>query len=171
MTIHFQLERDDLFTLQKYVIEHSYTHHVKRMYFKWALALILGLSLLFFVNISITTFILSLIVAIGVFFIAPIVYNQFSFFRFKKQIEKNDYSHVLGPCNMSFSEEGIMRTINQREVFFAWQQFEKWEEDAEHYFLFENDLQALIIPKQSNEINEKDEQQYQQWIETSITND
>lgn len=171
MNIDFQLTRDDLFALQKYVIEHSLTHHVKRKYFKWAFTLILGLSLLLFVNTSVITFILSLFVAIGIFFIAPIIYNKLSFIRFRKHIEANDYSHVLGSCHMSFSEDGITRTINNEETLFTWQRFEKWEEDTTHYFLFENDLQALIIPKQSDQISEKDEQQYQQWIKTSIIKD
>lgn len=138
------------------------------MYFKWAMTIIASLSLLLFVNISITTIFLTILVAGAIFIVAPMVYNKVSFLTYKRKIKSNDYSQILGRCQMTFSEDGITRKIDGNNTFFAWGQFDKWEEDTFHFFLFENDLQALIIPKQTSEMSEEEKLQYQQWIESSI---
>ena len=154
MTIHFELRFEDLFALQKHVIQYSFTHHVKRMYFKWITSILLAILLLLSVNITITTFLISLIIAALYFLIAPNLYNTFAFWKYKKQMETKDYTPILGSCKMELLETGISRIMNGKETFFEWDRFEKLGEDEEYYFLYESDLNALIIPKQTGNTDE-----------------
>lgn len=147
MTIQFELRFEDLLALQKHVIQHSYTHHIKRMYFKWFFAILLAVLILVLMNIKITTVIFSLFI-VGLFFlVAPRLYDGLVLRKYQKQMKTKDYTSYLGFCKMELSETGILRRMNGKETCFQWGQFEKSGEDEEHYFLYASDLDALIIPK------------------------
>src|SRR5699024_11334740 len=95
--------------------------------------------------IILITYVTILCITIFYFFFFPLLYNNLAFTKLKKQLQKNDYSHVLGVCNVTISEEGISREINDSTSHFEWNQFEKINEDDRHFFLYVSDLQGLII--------------------------
>lgn len=148
MTIHFMQDFDDLIALQKNVIEDSYTHYIKKLYFKWITTILLAILVLVVVNTSLLTVLIALALAVIYYFLAPTLYNQLAFSKLKRQMQQKDYAHLLGACQMTFSEGGITRVIQDNETYFNWNRFEKIGEDDKHYFLYESDLQGLIIPKE-----------------------
>lgn len=79
-------------------------------------------------------------------------------------MHQNDYSHVLGACEMTFSDTGIERDLKGEATHFDWGQFEKWHEDNHHYFLYVSDLQGLVIPKEPDGINEEEKAPYHDLI-------
>lgn len=165
MTIHFHLDFEDLTAFQQDVIKHSYTHTIKKKYFKWISSIVLFLVALFLINISLVTVAVSLIVAIIYFMIFPLLYSNITFFKLKKQMKNRDYSHVLGACEMTFSENGIDREMADATTHFDWDGFEKLREDPHHYFLYVNDLQGLIIPKKPDGVDEEKTTAYHELIQ------
>lgn len=166
MTIHFHLQFEDLLALQENVIHVSYTHQIKRMYFKWITTILLAIILLFVLKTSMVTIVLSLVLVFVYYLFAPKIYNQMSFMKLKKQMEANDYSHLLGSCKMIFSDSGILRVISEKETYFKWDDFEKLEENDHYLFLYQSDLQALIIPKQIDDTSFN----YHQFVKQNILN-
>lgn len=152
MTIQFQLELDDLLAMQKDVIHHSRTHEVKEKYFRWGISLLL-LAIVIFINPSLIGLIIGTIIAGGFFLIAPTIYPKTAYVRLKSKFEQNDHSNLLKPCEMHFSEEGMDRVIEGETTHFPWNGFRKLHEDEARYFLYVDDLQGIIIPKNSNIIN------------------
>lgn len=148
MTIHFNLDFEDLLAFQQDVIKHAHTHYIKEKYSKWITTIILFITLFFLMKASFVTGVLSLIIAIFYFITFPFLYSKVTFAKLKKQMQKNDYSYVLGACSMTFSDTGIDRELNDEITHFDWNQFEKWHEDCDRYFLYVSDLQGLIIPKE-----------------------
>lgn len=148
MTIQFQLGQQDLFAMQKDVITHSRTHDVKGKYFKWGIPFILLAFLLLIFGFSLVGVIISVVIAGAFFFIAPILYPKMAFSKLKRQMEHQDYAHLLKPSEMHFTEEGIERVIDGETTHFPWNEFRKLHEDENHYFLYVDDLQGIIIPKE-----------------------
>lgn len=165
MTIQFQLKLHDFIDMQKDVIKNSRTHDVKGKYFRWGISIILLIALLLLLKISIVTVIISIVVA-GIFWlIAPIIYPKIAFARLKGKIQQNDYSRLLKPCKMHFTDDGIDRVLDGETMHFPWKEFRKIQEDDSHYFLYVSDLQGIIIPKEPTVIN-GDVKQFQERIET-----
>jgi len=147
VTIHFQLTFDDLIAMQKNVISHSRTHDIKGKYFKWVISSILLVALLLLLPWSVVTMIISFLVA-GIFFItAPFIYPKMAFSKLKKQMERQDFSKLLKPCEMRFTKDGINRVIDGETTHFSWNDFKTYHADDSHYFLYVDDLQGVIIPK------------------------
>ncbi|HLQ70596.1 MAG TPA: YcxB family protein [Bacillota bacterium] len=147
MTIQFQLGFEDLLAMQKNVIHQSRTHNVKEKYFRWGISILL-LAIVFFIKPSLIGLIIGLVIA-GVFFlVAPAVYPKIAFARLKSKFEQNDHGNLLKPCEMHFSEDGIDRIIEGETTHFPWNGFRKLTEDDTHYFLYVDDLQGIIIPKE-----------------------
>lgn len=156
MTIRFHVDFDDLFAMQQDVIQHSQTHHIKEMYFKWITSIVLFLAALFLMGLSLTAVITSLVIAVIFFLLFPFLYRNIAFFRLKRNMQKNDYSHVLGACEMTISDNGIDRKKQNATTHFDWEQFESWREDSSHYFMYVDDLQGVIISKNPDEMNEQE---------------
>src|SRR5699024_6214801 len=152
MTIQFQLKLNDLLAMQENVIHHSRTHDVKQKYFRWGIAILL-LAIVFFIKPTLIGLMVGIILA-GVFFlIAPPLYPKIAYARLKNTFEQNDHSKLLKPCEMHFSEEGIDRNIDGETTHFPWNRFRKLEEDESLYFLYVDDLQGIIIPKEPDVIH------------------
>jgi len=167
MTAHFTLGFEDLIAFQKDVINNSRTHHIKKKYFQWITSIIIFLAALFLMkSIILITFVTSLCITIVYFFVFPLLYNNLALTKLKKQLQKNDYSHVLGVCNVTISEEGISREINDSTSHFEWNQFEKINEDDRHYFLYVSDLQGLIISKKPDNMNDEKTTAYNHLIKS-----
>ncbi|MGY0691423.1 YcxB family protein [Virgibacillus sp. FSP13] len=164
MTIRFQLNFDDLTAFQQDVIKHSYTHHIKERYFKWISTIVLFLAILFLMDTSFAAVVASLVIAIIYFMIFPMLYSNIAFFKLKAQMQKNDYSHVLGACEMTLSDSGIDRVIKDETTHFNWDGFVKLREDPHHFFLYVSDLQGLIIPKEPDGIDEEKIAAYHEQI-------
>src|SRR5699024_12598452 len=99
------------------------------MYFKWITAILLAILLILLVNITITTALISLIIAAIYFLIAPNLYNTFAFCRYHKQMETKDYTSKLDSCKMERLETGILRIMNGREKLIGWERFEEYGEE------------------------------------------
>lgn len=167
MTARFTLGFEDLLAFQKDIINNSHTHHIKKRYFKWISAIfIFFLTLLLIKNTTLLTFVTSLCITIGYFFLFPLLYNGLALTKLKKQLQKNDYSHVLGLCKITISEEGISREVNDSTSHFEWSQFESVNEDDRHYFLYVSDLQGLIISKAPDNMNDEEATKYNELIKT-----
>lgn len=168
MTIRFHLNFKDLTAFQEDVIKHAHTHHIKRAYFKWITSIILFLAIMFLTKTSFVTIVASLILTIIYFTIFPYLYAKIAFLKLSKQMQKNDYSHVLGACEMIFSDAGIDRNIKGKITHFDWGQFINWQEDSHHYFLYVSDLQGLIIPKELDDMNEEELDTYKDRMRTQL---
>lgn len=164
MTIRFNLNFEDLIAFQKDVIKNARTHHIKKKYFKWITSIVLFLATLILMKPSLITFVISFIITIIYFIIFPSLYSKIAYFKLRKQMEKNDYSHVLGACEMTFSDRGIVRELKGKMTHFDWDHFERCREDSHHYFLYVSDLQGLIIPKEPDGINDKDKAAFHDLI-------
>lgn len=164
MTIHFHLNFEDLLAFQTNVIKNAYTHHIKEKYFKWITAIVLFLAALMLTKTSLITVSISLIITIIYFILFPLLYTRITYFRLKTKMQRNDYSHVLGACKMTFTDTGIVRELNDKTAHFDWDHFEKLREDSHHYFLYVSDLQGLIIRKEPGSINEKDKAAFHDFI-------
>ena len=70
---------------------------------------------------------------------------------------------------MTFTNEGINRIIDGDTTHFPWNEFEKMNEDESHYFLYVDDLNGLIIPKQPT-VEGSDENAFQQAFITYVHN-
>lgn len=165
MNIRFNLDFEDLLAFQQDVIKHAHTHLVKERYFKWITSIILFFAVLFLMKASLVTIVTSLIITIVYFTISPIFYAKIAFFKLKKQMQRIDYSHVLGTCEMTFSDTGINRDLKGETTHFDWDQFEKWQEDGHHYFFYVSDLQGLIIPKDPDGMNGEEKAAYHDLIQ------
>ncbi|HLR67937.1 MAG TPA: YcxB family protein [Virgibacillus sp.] len=170
MNVNFNLEFDDLLAFQEDVINNSRTHDIKAKYFKWITTIIILLGMLLLVKTSLLSAIFILIIAMIYFFLFPYLYKSMTFRKLKNKLQNNDYSHILGPCQMTFSENGIDRETKHSTSHFNWNQFEKVSEDNKHYFLYVTDLEGLIIPKQPDHMNEKEIMEYNNMIKNFIRN-
>lgn len=150
MTIQFQLNIEDLFAMQEDVINYSRTHDVKAKYFRWVISIILLAVLLLILGFTILKVIISVVIAGAFFLAAPIVYPKMTLAKLKKQIADQDHSRLLKPSEMHLTDAGIDRIIDGETTHFPWNEFTKMHEDENHYFLFVDDLQGLIIPKEPN---------------------
>ncbi|GAA0447582.1 hypothetical protein GCM10008983_27040 [Lentibacillus halophilus] len=168
MTIHYQLVYDDVLALQRDVIQHSNTHHIKRMYTKWITAILLFLAILYLFQLSWLSAAVSAVITVIYFFTFPALYAKVALSRANSRMQKQDYSHILGPTEMTFSEDGIKRDINGTITYFTWEQFMKRGEDSNHYFLYESDLQGLILPKRPSDKHPEDVAAYQAYIQTHV---
>jgi len=167
MTARFTLGFEDLIAFQKDIINNSRTHHIKKNYFQWITSIIIFLAALFLMkSITLLTFVTSLCITIVYFLISPLLYNNLALAKLKNQLQKNDYSHVLGVCNVTISEEGISREVNDSTSHFEWSQFESVNEDDRHYFLYVSDLQGLIISKTPDNMNDEKTSAYNDLIKT-----
>ncbi len=167
MTARFTLGFEDLIAFQKDIINNSHTHHIKKKYFQWITSIIIFLAALFLMkSITLLTFVTSLCITIVYFLIFPLLYNNLSLAKLKNQLQKSDYSHVLGVCNVTISEEGISREVNDSTSHFEWYQFERVNEDDRHYFLYVSDLQGLIISKTPDNMNDEKTSAYNDLIKT-----
>ncbi|MEN1967950.1 YcxB family protein [Lentibacillus sp. N15] len=164
ITIQFHLDFDDLAAFQQNVIKHSYTHRIKKQYFKWISSIALLLAALFLLDTSFITVVASLIVVIIYYKVFPSLYNNIAFFKLSKQMQKKDYSHVLGACKMTVSDNGIDRVLADVTTHFDWEGFEKLREDPHHFFLYVNDLQGLIIPKKPDSMHEEETTAFHELI-------
>lgn len=168
MHAHFTLNIDDLLAFQKDVIRHAHTHEIKRKYFKWITSIFIFLILLFLVQLTLPIFILILVITIVYLFIFPFLYNYLMFMKLKGQLQRNNYSHALGACEVTISDEGIKRDINDNVTHFDWSGFEKVNEDNHHYFLYVSDLQGLIIAKAPNNMDADETATYNRQISNYI---
>src|SRR5699024_4836976 len=168
MTAQFQLDLQDLLAMQKDVINHSRTHEVKRNYFKWTISIIIPFVFIM-INVSLVSLIMSLITAVAFFLVAPSLYPKIAFFRLKSKFEQQDHSKLLKPCEIHLSEEGIKRVIDGETTQFLWKEFRKMHTDESHYFLYIDDLQGIIIPKQPT-VENNDMTSFQDQLE-SYAND
>jgi hypothetical protein len=153
MNAYFTLDFDDLLAFQKDVITTSYTHTIKKKYFKWISAALLFLLSLLLVKNTFQTFVVVTVAVVLYFFIFPFLYHYVAGIRLKSQLQKNDYSHVLGECKVTISDDGIHREIHGTASHFKWTDFEKMHEDSGHYYLYVSDLQGLILRKTPDNLN------------------
>lgn len=168
MTAHFTLDFDDLLAFQKDVIQNAHTHEIKRKYFKWITSILILFIALLLVQITLQAFITILGITIIYFFIFSFLYNYLAFMKLKGQMQKSDYSHVLGNCKVTISDEGIERNINGSVSQFDWAGFEKADADDQHYFLYVSDLQGLIIAKTPDNMTAEKMHAYNQLITNYI---
>lgn len=168
MTVHFKLDFDDLIAFQKNVINNSHTHHIKEKYFRWITSIVIFLAALIIFKTSFILFAAILVISIIYFTIFPFIYSNLAFSKLKKQLQKGDFSHILGACKMTISEKGIDREIDNATSHFDWKEIGKVSEDSWHYFLYVSDLQGLIIHKVPNHMNESETAKYNDLIKSYI---
>lgn len=164
MTIRFNLNFDDLLAFQQDVIKSAHIHRIKERYFKWITAIVLFLAALILMKISLVTVVISLVITIIYFITFPFLYAKVVYLKLSKQMQKNDYSHVLGACEMTITGTGIVRELKDKTTHFDWGDFERLREDSHHYFLYVSDTQGLIIRKEPDGINEKDKVSFHDLI-------
>lgn len=164
MTIRFNLNFEDLLAFQQDVIKNAHTHHIKKKYFKWITTILVFLAILLLMKISIISVVTSLIVSIIYFIFFPHLYTRITYFKLKSKMLNNDYSHVLGDCEMTFSNTGIVRDLKGKTTHFDWDHFKRLREDSHHYFLYVSDLQGVIIPKEPDGINEQNKAAFHDLI-------
>lgn len=170
MTIHFTLDFEDLLAFQRNVIKYAHTHQIKKAYFKWISAIILFILSLYLIGLSLITAGTSLLIAIIYIVIFPCIYDKVTFSRLTKKLEQNDYSHVLGECEVTISDEGIERKLSGRVMHFEWDRFEKWHEDDGHYFLYVSDLEGIIISKNPEKMCKEDRDSYNDFFKNKTSN-
>lgn len=168
MTIRFNLDFEDLLSFQQNVITHAHTHQIKKAYFKWITAIILFFLALYLMNPSLITTVISLIIVTMYIMFFPFLYDKIAYSKLTKQMEKNDYSHVLGTCEVTISDKGIERQLNDKTMYFEWNRFEKSHEDDEHYFLYVSDLEGIIISKKPEQMNEEEQATYNAFFNSKI---
>jgi len=162
--IQFQLESADILALQEDVVDSSYAHEVKRKYFKWIVTFILMFATLWLWRTSTVVGIIFLVITIGFFLFASPLYKAAAKNTLKKKILKQDHSKLFQPCTMELSEQGINRILAEESTMFAWNQFTRYTTDKDHYFLYVDDLQALILPIEPNKVENDTADHYQKQL-------
>ncbi|MUV37608.1 hypothetical protein JNUCC1_01414 [Lentibacillus sp. JNUCC-1] len=168
MTFHCHLEFNDILALQKDVIQHSYTHHIKKMYYKWVLAVAVFLAIVFPFGPSLTSAMVGAVAVVIVLLAFPSLYNKAAFSRSQSQMAKQDYSSVLGPCKITLTDTGIEREISGDVTFFDWADFTRLGEDDTHYFLYQTDLNGLVLPKDPGDLNAEETADYHDRVQASV---
>lgn len=166
--IHFQLQKKDLIAFQQDVVTHSYTHKIKQAYYKWISSVVLFLSILLLTELTPVMIGLSLFFTLIYYLLFPFLYQKIAMTFYKRQIEKNSYSHILGSCEMSFSDDGIDRLINGETKHFSWNSFKNVREDQNRYYFYISDLQAVLLPKTPDHLTTTERKKYTAYIETCI---
>lgn len=168
MTIQFQLDMEDLLAFQSDVIKHSHTHQVKKSYYRWISTIVLFLLVLLLVETTPATVVGIFILTIIYYFSFPFLYQKLSMLLYKNQLKKKDFSHLFEPCEMTLSDTGIERKLNEKTSHFTWDQFQNKREDTNHYFLYVSDLEALIIPKHLLHLKDEERVDLQKLFERYI---
>lgn len=169
MQIQYQLEIADIIALQENVVETSYTHKIKSEYFQWIVTIALLIAGVVFWKMNTTISMILVLIAFVFMFLGSTFYKKLAQATSRRKILKQDYTTLLQPCTMEISEEGISRLLDDKKTFFAWDKFSRVSEDMEHYFLYADDLQGLIIPKKPRKIKNMDTLQYQERMEKYIS--
>ena len=164
MFIYYQLDFDDILALQRDVIKHSYTHKIKKSYFKWISAVIIFLALLFLFGPSLISATVGLVITVIYVIAFPSLYEKITFSRAKSKMQQQDYEHILAPCDLTLNDEGITRVMNDETTHFDWDTFTRIGEDSSHYFLYQTELQGLILPKKPEQLSSNDLNEYQTLI-------
>ncbi|GAB4073797.1 hypothetical protein GCM10028778_13000 [Barrientosiimonas marina] len=168
MSIHCQLDFDDVLALQRHVVKHSYTHYIKKTYFKWISAVLLFLTIWFIFQVTLTSAMAGAVITAVYVFMFPALYVEIVMARAKSQMQNQDLSHIIGQCDMTLTEEGIDREKDGTITHFNWDQFIKLGEDDQHFFLYKSDLQGLILPKKPADKNQDDIAAYQAQIKGHV---
>lgn len=164
MNIQFQLKKPDILALQEDVIVSSYTHEMKRKYFKWIVSIIILLAGVWLWRTSMIVGVVCILGAIAFWFMAATFYTKMAQASLKKKLLQQDHSTLLKSCTMEFSEAEINRVLDGERKTFPWDTFTRYSEDNDHYFLYVEDLQGLIIPKNPAKVENGTVDTYQKKI-------
>lgn len=71
--------------------------------------------------------------------------------RVKKLLQDESNQGILGKDSMEITDKGLKVTNEHRNATVNWESILKIENQPGHYFIFDSDISALIIPKRSFE--------------------
>lgn len=152
ITLNFQLSREDYFSFYLYTL--WLAPGKKAAAVKTRLKVfILYAAILLFIKLISPSVSFDLFFFYAIFMLAAIyVFPLFSMENtLKKQADKfyDDPSnaHSFEPAEMIISETGIFTKSRYVETTYRWNSVLKKDETTDHYFLYINSMQAIIIPK------------------------
>ncbi|SDM29594.1 YcxB-like protein [Paenibacillus sp. OK060] len=149
MKLKFNLEFEDLVDLQKNVVLKSSQHRKYRWIMLFLFTVLLFVTVL---RASVSPISLGIILFFIITF--PFVFTKLSIYSLIRTLKKQNLSMLVGNNLLFLNDEGIVRSTETANSSFKWNDFKIIRQDADHYFLYVSDLQAVIIPKRALDTEE-----------------
>lgn len=164
MIAKFTIDRNDFVALQSDGIKSSKGHKIREIWFT-----ILIIAIAFLVPLLIyKTIILALLWGLFYALLSPLLYKFFTTLKlrimYKNSKEILKLNFVLGKCELTLSDEGLEKRNENGKEYAKWSQIIRASDDEDRYFLYVDDLNAIVIKKNPENMNIDETKQYQQLI-------
>ncbi|TRX66162.1 YcxB family protein [Carboxylicivirga sp. M1479] len=151
MEIEFKFEMMDWMALQKSYLQHSKQFRRSKLMMTALMPVVftflLTLDILKGEYNLLSIGILAFIAILWILFFPKYLIKS-TLKRSRKLIEEGDNSAILGMHKLKFDTRGLVHTQPESEQQINWKGIIKLEESANHYFLYNTAVSAIIIPKQ-----------------------
>lgn len=156
MNFSFDFDMADLMALHKDNIDNG--QQFKRVKVFTKLAMPLGATYVIFRDyldgdLHVVTAVAMILLAVAGFLFLPKFVESRMLKSTQKSLEKGDYSGILGRQTIVMDEEGISHTQQESEARTAWSGIQRLHESESHYFLYNTDVSAIVIPKYKIEVD------------------
>ena len=150
MEMEFEFDMNDWMEFQKNYLYNS--KQFKQQKFRTRLILPVCFCILIIIDLlksevnPQSLIIYGIISILWIVFYPKLLFKQI-FNRTKKRIEEEDHTGKVGKHKLVIDEESILYVEPEPERKIKWNEIKKIEESGSHYFLYDTDISAIIIPK------------------------
>ncbi|BAC12122.1 hypothetical protein [Oceanobacillus iheyensis HTE831] len=166
MIAKFDITDKDLIAQQKNAIKNTKFHKKSRI-MQLVVFFVFVVFILFIYGFSKNDLILGMVLCL---IVAPFLWNSYEraiLKRFKKDIFKH-HKNKMGNFTLILSEDEFKKESTNLTEIIKWKDIQKFEDDDDLYFLYITDLRAITIKKEPDNMNHKEVNEYQTYIENKI---
>ncbi|WP_077595972.1 YcxB family protein [Oceanobacillus kimchii] len=166
MIAKFDITDKDLIAQQKNAIKNTKFHKKSRI-MQLVVFFILVMFVLFAAGYSTNDLVFGLVVCL---ILAPVVWKSYEIAiikRYKRDILKQ-HKNKMGNFTLILSEDEFKKESTNLTEIIKWKDIQKFEDDDDLYFLYITDLRAITIKKEPDNMNHKEVNEYQTYIENKI---
>ncbi|WP_077596138.1 YcxB family protein [Oceanobacillus kimchii] len=166
MIAKFDITDNDLIAQQKNAIKKTKFHNKIRI-MQLVVFFVFVVFILFIYGFSKNDLLFGMVIYL---IVAPFLWKSYErtiLKQFKKDIFKHQ-KNKMGTFTLTLSEDGFEKESTNLTETIKWKDIQKLEDDDDLYFLYITDLRAITIKKEPDNMNHKEINEYQTYIENKI---
>lgn len=152
ISLQYNITKEDYVGFCTFVYWEQGKKKRRLIFLKQCCYLIIFLILLFFVGgiSSFNNFSVAIYALVFISTLLPLVSGKYSIIRTAEKVAENaENISIFTDYNLTASDSDLLIKTSFTETKYFWHSIIRNQETATHYFLFENALQAIIIPKRA----------------------
>ena len=169
MIARFKITNEDLIAQQEDAVDSTKIHR-KNKFMQSILGLLLILFVFYIADFTGEQLIIGLITYVIVIpFMNRIVYKKLYISNYKRMYLKEQKNRI-GDVTLTLSEDKLIRESERTTERVMWTDINKVTEDQERYFLYLTGLNAIIIRKRPDNMDDQELVKYQEFLRRKLFN-